>query len=122
MIEQANRHAWESHAASTQAMVIDEARTASLAHDAGIRELELAPEVRDGHVAALLLEKEEASRSALARALVWGDQQERAQLQRRSQLLLRRKRKLAARSPDIASLRRRTNYGCVRSQRHIFGC
>ena len=56
--EQANRHAWESHAASTQAMVIDEARTASLAHDARIRELELALEVRDSHVAALLQERE----------------------------------------------------------------
>ena len=33
--------------------------------------MELALVAHEGHVAALLLEKEEASRSALARALVW---------------------------------------------------
>ena len=42
-----------------------------LAQDARIRELELALVAHEGHVAALLLEREEASRSALARALVW---------------------------------------------------
>ena len=69
--EQANRHAWETHAASNQAMDTGEASIASSAQDARIRELELALAAHEGHVAALILEKEEASRSALARALVW---------------------------------------------------
>ena len=45
-----------------------EASIANSAQDARIRELELALAAHEGQVAALILEKEEASRSALARA------------------------------------------------------